>query len=231
MEESVLLHGAGSVFNHQSYLIQDEPEAGMCFQYKMSLNGGGAGMLGIDHQHATGKAHERGADPGFMAASEETVTEKQYHVQGKKNKGLLRSDVAKVTSLSRAQVTRLIGQCLATGKIEERGYLSRRFPSVYTRKDSELLATVDEAHETLSGPATQKILYREFQEFGKSEYERRARLSVAHLYNLRKTARYRKRRGYPSGDPPNGGEHRGEGTSRRSRRKQRCVSPQCRWMR
>ena len=74
----------------------------------------------------------------FMAASEEfqfevhnrkevynwvreTVVEKQYHVQGKAEKGLLRSYVAKVTGLSRAQVTRLIGQYVATGRIEEKG--------------------------------------------------------------------------------------------------------------
>jgi transposase InsO family protein len=155
----------------------------------------------------------------FMAASEEirfeghnrkeaynwvreTVVEKQYHVQGKAEKGLLRCYVAKVTGLSRAQVTRLIGQYLVTGKIEEKGYLRRRFPSLYTRKDTELLAMVDEAHETLSGPATQKILYREFHEFGKSEYERLARLSVAHLYNLRKTGTYRKRRVVYQGTRP-----------------------------
>jgi transposase InsO family protein len=147
----------------------------------------------------------------FMAASEEirfeganrkeiynwvreTVVKQQYHVQRKADKGLLRLYVAKVTGLSRAQVTRLIGQYLSTGKIEERGYRRRRFPSLYTREDIELLATVDEAHETLSGPATQKILYRELHEFGKSEYERLARLSTAHLYNLRKTGTYRKRR-------------------------------------
>jgi IS30 family transposase len=65
-----------------------------------------------------------------------------------------------------------------------------------------LLAGVDEAHETLSGPATQKILYREFHEFGKSEYERLARLSVAHLYNLRKTGTYRKRRVVCQGTRP-----------------------------
>jgi transposase InsO family protein len=78
--------------------------------------------------------------------------------------------------------------------VEERAYLRRRFPSLYTGRDIELLAEVDEAHETLSGPATQKILYREFHEFGACGYERLARLSVAHLYNLRKTGTYRKRR-------------------------------------
>jgi len=61
----------------------------------------------------------------------------------------------------------------------------------YTRGDAELLAGVDEAHETLSGPATQKILQREFHGFGEQRYQRLARISVA--YRLRKTAAYRKR--------------------------------------
>jgi hypothetical protein len=56
------------------------------------------------------------------------------------------------------------------------------------------LAEVDEAHETLSGPATPKILYREFHEFGNSGYQRLAQISMAHIYNLRKSGTYRKRR-------------------------------------
>src|SRR5258708_32721480 len=73
-------------------------------------------------------------------------------------------------------------------------YRRRRFPSLYTRRDIELLAEVDEAHETLSGPATQKILYREFYEFGNRDYQRLARISIVHIYNLRKRGAYRKRR-------------------------------------
>jgi hypothetical protein len=40
----------------------------------------------------------------------ETAVEQQYHLQGKAGKGLLRCYIAKRTGLSRAQVTRLIGQ-------------------------------------------------------------------------------------------------------------------------
>jgi hypothetical protein len=43
-----------------------------------------------------------------------TLIDQQYQVQGKSGKGLVREYVAKVTGLSRAQVTRLIGQYLAT---------------------------------------------------------------------------------------------------------------------
>ena len=53
---------------------------------------------------------------------------------------------------------------------------------------------MDEAHETLSGPATKRILEREFQQYGKGEYERLSTLSTGHLYNLRKTRAYRQRR-------------------------------------
>ena len=124
----------------------------------------------------------------------ETLVQQQYHRQGKADKGLLRSYLAKMTGLSRAQVTRLIEQYHRTGKVEEKAYRRRCFASLYTRADIELLAGVDEAHETLSGPATQKILYREFHEFQQTEYERLGRISVAHIYNLRKSKTYRKRR-------------------------------------
>jgi len=87
----------------------------------------------------------------FMAASEEfrfegrnrkeiynwvreTVIGQQYQLQGKAGKGLLRCYIGKTTGLSQAQATRVIGQYLETGKIEERGYRRRRFPPVHARR-------------------------------------------------------------------------------------------------
>jgi hypothetical protein len=54
----------------------------------------------------------------------------------------------------------------------------------------ELPAAVDRAHESLSGPATRHILKREFEVYGKAEFERLAKLSNGHLYNLRHSPRY-----------------------------------------
>lgn len=59
-----------------------------------------------------------------------------------------------------------------------------RFPTRYTRADVELLAQVDEAHETLSGPATRCIFEREFGCYGMLEFQRLAAISNGHLYNL-----------------------------------------------
>jgi transposase InsO family protein len=115
----------------------------------------------------------------------------RYRQQSRRTRGLLRQYVEKLTGLSRAQVTRLIGRFLQSGEVKERSYRRHRFAQRYTRGDIELLAGVDEAHETLSGPATRRILEREYQEYGKPEYERLAAISVAHLYNLRKQRHYR----------------------------------------
>jgi transposase InsO family protein len=123
-----------------------------------------------------------------------TLVQQVYHSLGKKDRGVLRDYLRKMTGFSRAQVTRLIAQYVKTGEVRVAVYRRRKFPSLYTAKDIERLAELDEAHETLSGPATQKILYREYHEFGQDEYERLARISVAHLYNLRKSRTYRQRR-------------------------------------
>src|SRR5208337_4734463 len=98
------------------------------------------------------------------------------------------------TGLSRAQVTRLIARYRKSGSLQPATYRRHRFPRHYTRADIELLATVDTAHENLSGPATRRILEREYRQYGKPEFERLAAISVAHLYSLRQQPRYRERR-------------------------------------
>jgi hypothetical protein len=122
-----------------------------------------------------------------------TLREHNYTQQSREGKGLLRAYVAKMTGHSRAQVTRLIGKYAATGAVHPTPYRRHRFPALYTRIDTAHLASVDEAHDTMSGPATRKILEREFGEYGKPEFERLAGISVAHLYRLRKTTTYRTR--------------------------------------
>jgi hypothetical protein len=82
--------------------------------------------------------------------------------------------------------------------------MRRRFPVKYTLEDLELLIEVDRAHQQLSGPATRRILEREWQVFGKRDYARLAEISVAHLYNLRHSAGYRQRAAEFSRTVPSG---------------------------
>ena len=120
------------------------------------------------------------------------LEEHNYGKLGRGERGLLRRYVEKMTGLSRAQATRLIGQYLHGEPVRPKAYRRHRFSARYQRSDVELLAAVDAAHETLGGPATQKILQREFHDYGDSRYRRLAELSVAHLYRLRQSRTYRR---------------------------------------
>jgi len=114
----------------------------------------------------------------------------EYPLQKRRAKGLLRAYVEHLPGLSRAQSTRMIGGYLRTGRVVAKPSLRPRFQRHYTAADVELLASVDQAHERLSGPATRHILKREFEVYGKPEFERLAKLSNGHLYNLRQSPRY-----------------------------------------
>jgi len=124
---------------------------------------------------------------------ERLLCQQEYMGQGRRAPGLLRRYLGKMTGLSRAQRTRLVGRYLATGRVRIKTSHRHRFPTRYTRADIELLAQVDEAHETLSGPATRRIFEREFGHYRKLEFQRLAAISNGHLYNLRRTPHYRQR--------------------------------------
>ncbi len=124
---------------------------------------------------------------------ERTLVRHEYGSLRKPDKGVVRLYVAQMTGLSRAQVTRLIARYQRTGQVIAAPYQRNRFPTIYTAADVGLLAYVDRAHGNLSGPATQRILEREYHEYGQAAYLRLASISVAHLYRLRSTEAYRKR--------------------------------------
>lgn len=124
---------------------------------------------------------------------EETLRVYGYGSRPRAEKGLLRQYLGKMSGYSRAQLTRLIAQYRRTGHVKLPMYQRHRFPAKYTREDQWLLAEVDNAHDRLSGPATQAILRREHVVFGRKEFERLSTLSVAHLYRLRRGFVYRQR--------------------------------------
>ena len=121
-----------------------------------------------------------------------TLVAQEYARQGKKPRGTLRAYIKKVTGLSLPRIARLVRMCRATGILELKTYRRRRFARKYTGQDITLLGEVDRAHERLSGPATRCIVKREYERFGKRKYARLAGISIAHLYNLRNSARYRR---------------------------------------
>ena len=99
-------------------------------------------------------------DVGFQASgqrelyewTERTLCAQEYVGLSGSGKRLVRQYIAKMTGLSRAQVARLISQYAASGTIRSRRGKGRRFAAHYSAADIALLAQVDEAHDTLSGP-------------------------------------------------------------------------------
>jgi transposase InsO family protein len=110
-------------------------------------------------------------------------------------RGVVLAYVQRLSGYSRAQVTRLVSRWV-TGKRLLKQYRAptHAFALRYTPADVALLAEVDRAMGTLSGPATACVLRRQRDVFGDARFERLAELSVGHLYNLRASAGYRAQR-------------------------------------
>lgn len=121
---------------------------------------------------------------------EKTLRGYGYHKLGKRGRGLVMAYIRKMTGYSPAQTKRLVRAWKKTARVKFKAYKRHHFNGVYTRADIVLLASVDEAHEVLAGPATRLILEREYVTYGKPEYERLAGISVSHIYNLRGTYLY-----------------------------------------
>ena len=122
---------------------------------------------------------------------EEVLIRFSYHRLKRGEKGVIRRYLQKVTGYSRSQVSRLIADYKRTGRLRKTGYRRRRFPRKYAPSEVELLARTDEWHGWLSGPATKKVMEREYEVYGHVEFGNISRISVAHLYNLRRSNTYR----------------------------------------
>ena len=176
---------------------QDEPGARHAGELKISMEDGKE--LSLEQIRAFIKGSEgigfSGEDRGEVYRwLDGLLCRHEYWNRPREEKGLPRVYAGKMTGLSRAQITRLIARYLKERKVAGRRYRRHRFGTRYTLGDVELLAAVDEAHETLSGSATRRILEREFTTYKQRAYVRLAGISVAHLYNLRKRREYREKR-------------------------------------
>jgi len=180
------------------FLIQDEPGGANRACWELIIKMQAAEGMSLEQIQAFLEASD---EVEFKAGNKEdlydwvnqTLQQLNYRKLKRSGRGLVRRYVSKMTGLSRAQATRLLGMYLRGEKVQPKQYRRRRFPQRYTREDAALLASVDEVHDTISGPATRKILQRARYDFKDAKYTRLAELSVAQLYRLRKSRAYRER--------------------------------------
>ena len=130
-----------------------------------------------------------------------------YAAHARTDKGVLLRYIERMTGLSRQQVTRLVAQYRKHGKLAKRQHRrvpTNGFASHYTLADVALLAEMDMLHNTLSGPATKKLMERAHHVFGDARFERLAGISVSHLYNLRGSRPYQNKRRHWTKTNPTG---------------------------
>jgi len=123
---------------------------------------------------------------------EETLVRFRYLQSERKDRGIVKRYIEKVTGYSRAQITRLITQYRKTGYIKEKPYKRNRFNMRYFKSDIRLLAKTDDIHEYPNGSALKKILNRMAMIYREQVYENISHISVGHIYNLRKTVYYQR---------------------------------------
>jgi hypothetical protein len=123
-----------------------------------------------------------------------TLVKFSYITCNKKDKGIVKRFLSKLTGYSRPQLTRLISQYTRSDHIKWQPCRSNGFACQYTAEDISLLAKVDERHDTPCGQAVKKLCERAYQLFDEAEYQNISNISVSHLYNLRATSAYKKQR-------------------------------------
>lgn len=119
----------------------------------------------------------------------ETFDQFTYTTLKKKDRGILRRYIRKVTGYSTSQITRVLVKSFYGDPLQDK-YKRHIFVRKYTSSDILLLAKTDNLHGRLNGIATRVILRKEYEKFHKEEYKRISQISVAHIYNLRQTKKY-----------------------------------------
>lgn len=136
-------------------------------------------------------AFEAADQEGRYGLVERVLQAQGYRKLARRDRGIVRRFLMKVTCFSRAQMNRLIGQWRRGRRVRRKPAQRPTFPRRYSSADAALLAAVDAAHEDLSGPAVRHILRREFEVYGDAAFQRLAGISASHIYNLRRSAAYR----------------------------------------
>ena len=121
---------------------------------------------------------------------EKTLLKLQYFRQRKRDKTIVKNYIRQMTGLSDDRLTKLINRKKKFGKLWIGSTRRHHFPKKYTPEDIALLIETDNLHLRLSGPATKKILEREYKIFSREKYQNIKDISSSHIYNLRSTRQY-----------------------------------------
>jgi transposase InsO family protein len=114
----------------------------------------------------------------------------RYFRETKKRRSIIKEYIRSMTGYSDSQVDRLIARKKKTGQVRACERTQPTFPRIYTTDDVALLVEVDNAEQRRTGGAVLKTFSDMYTKYGDLRFKRLARISVAHIYNLRGTRQY-----------------------------------------
>jgi hypothetical protein len=127
-------------------------------------------------------------DEGRYAWVESVLGRLNYRVLPRGDRGPVLSYLQRLSGYSRAQITRLVSRWVGGKRlVKEYRAPEHAFARRYTPADVALLAEVDRAMNTLSGPATACVLRRQRDVFGDVRF---ARLGVSEFLCSRRIVEF-----------------------------------------
>src|SRR3989344_1911267 len=109
-----------------------------------------------------------------------TVDRFGYARLSRKDQRVVYHYIKKITGYKKTQAWRLIKRAVK-GSLKRHPYHRLKPHCIYTSGDIKLLEKTDELHLRLSDRATQAILKREYERFGKQTYQTIAHISHGHI--------------------------------------------------
>ena len=122
------------------------------------------------------------------------LTRFRYPKLKRRDKGVVMRFLLKITSYSPQQLERLIAQHKKTGQLIPKQKTVSGFERKYNDDDINALVAIDKNHDTPNGFMVKKICERAYHLFGDKTYKRLSKISVSHIYNLRKSSGYQRKR-------------------------------------
>lgn len=119
-----------------------------------------------------------------------TLGKFRYRFLRKKDKGTVKQYVMMMTGYSEGAVDKLIAKKKEHGCITQRERTQNAFTRFYGPHEVSLLADVSNVTLNQNGRALKEMCASMYTEYGDVRFEKLAKISVSHLYNLKKTRVY-----------------------------------------
>lgn len=114
----------------------------------------------------------------------------RYRHLKKKEKGMVRQYLWWYSGYTASHIDHLIARYMKKGTIKRKKRTQPSFERKYSRADIALLAQVAEAYDHQNGKALRAVCRDMYDVYGDERFVRLKDISVAHLYNLKKTMTY-----------------------------------------